>query len=180
MATYANNYTTTAYEAPGSILVKPTATTVTETVITQNAPAQVKKDHGAFGKILNMFAALTGVAMFLGAVLLVVGAALSLTNQSFYYRTIGILFVVGFGIWCISALFQFISSMGLFSKRTRNLYMGANLISSLCFALGSACLVLFAAFWLANTENLNYAGQILAIVRESLLKLTFRLELDCF
>jgi hypothetical protein len=165
----ATTYTTYSNDVPGSFYEKPV---VTETTITQTnmAPTTVVQ---SYGKVLNLLAALTGVALFVGAALMLVGAALAIADPFFHYTAIGVLFVVGFGVWCLASLLGLGSSGGLFKKELRNGYMAANLVSNLAFLAGSVCLVLFAAFWLTNNLNVRYAGEILGIIGSALVLLAF-------
>jgi hypothetical protein len=107
--------------------------------------------------------------MFCGAALILTGMALVLRDVNFYYTTIGGLFIAGFSLWFLAALFNWVPNFGGFSKRsgpgnTRSGYHIFNIFANALAWIGFAVLIAGSGCFLSSFGNPRYAGEILWII----------------
>jgi len=168
--------TTLPTTVPTKVLNGPGATTVTQTTVTQTAyaaPVQAKTQI-----LSQIMGALMGLSMFIGGVLLLVGAAISLTNFGYHYVASGVLWIIAFSFFTLASVFAFISGFDLGNKNSRTPYHFLNIIGSIAFFLGSILMIIGAALWLAGPGRFDTfnAGTILWIIGSSLILAYFLLR----
>jgi hypothetical protein len=166
--TVANNAapTTQVYTKP-----TPGETVITQTTVT-TAPAYTTTTANKGVSIFStIFGIIAGSLMWIGAVLVLVGAALAIRDITYYTVSIGILFIIGFSLWLLASLANWIPNFSGFGKNQANGYRSgyhiwnffANILAFLAFALfiaGAGC-------FLSSYGSPRYAGQILWIIAGS-------------
>ncbi|KAL0486637.1 6 TM domain-containing transmembrane protein [Acrasis kona] len=166
MSTANNTLPTTV---PTKVVNGPGATTVTQTTVTQTAYATpVAANRQILSQIMG---ALMGLSMFIGGVLLLVGAAISLADFGYHYVASGVLWIIAFSFFTLASIFALISGFDLGNKNARTPYHFLNIIGSIAFFFGSVLMIIGAALWLAGTDRFNTfsAGTILWIIGSSLI-----------
>jgi len=161
--------------APTKIVEAP-GTTVTQTTVTQTAYATpVESGVQVLSQIMG---ALMGLAMFIGGVLLLVGAAISLANFGFHYVASGVLWIIAFSFFTLASVFAFIGGFDLGNKTSRTPYYFLNILGSISFFLGSILMIIGAALWLAGPGRFDTfnAGTIIWIIGSSMILAYFLLR----
>ncbi|KAL0491391.1 6 TM domain-containing transmembrane protein [Acrasis kona] len=162
--------------APTKVLNGPGATTVTQTTVTQTAyAAPVEAKSQVLSQIMG---ALMGLSMFIGGVLLLVGAAISLADFGYHYVASGVLWIIAFSFFTLASVFSFIGGFDLGNKNSRTPYHFLNIIGSIAFFLGSILMIIGAALWLSGTDRFDTfnAGTIIWIIGSSLILAYFLLR----
>jgi hypothetical protein len=149
------NINAKVYDAPGAVSID-----------TIQPVTHVTEYETGSDKVTHAMHIVTGVAatmIFAGAGCVLAGSSLLLKDWSYYYNTIGILFLIGFSAWTLGSLFSFIGSFRS-NNNTADRYIWTNIFSSIMFFLAGVTLILGAAFWLTSNDDLRYTGRILWIV----------------
>jgi len=155
--------------APAKVIEAPGATTVTQTTVSQTAYATPVA--GKTQILSQIMGALMGLSMFIGGVLLLVGAAISLANFGFHYVASGVLWIIAFSFFTLASVFAFIGGFDLGNKTSRTPYHFLNIFGSIAFFLGSILMIIGAALWLAGPGRFDTfnAGTIIWIIGSSLI-----------
>ncbi|KAL0487100.1 hypothetical protein AKO1_001000 [Acrasis kona] len=171
-----NTTTSLPTTIPTKVLDGPGATTVTQTTITQTAyAAPVEAKSQVLSQIMG---ALMGLSMFIGGVLLLVGAAISLADFGYHYVASGVLWIIAFSFFTLASIFSFIGGFDLGNKNSRTPYHFLNIFGSIAFFLGSILMIIGAALWLAGSARFDTfnAGTIIWIIGSSLILTYFLLR----
>ncbi|KAL0486013.1 hypothetical protein AKO1_012276 [Acrasis kona] len=148
-----------------------------ETIIMERPLLATPFQRGALYYFLQVMATISGLLIASGGALLVVGSALAIHDAPYYYRTIGILYIVAFSLWAAASFFGFLSSLGVFSHKTRSSYHAFGMWSNVVFLIGSACLIVAASFWTARSDNgLVDAGFVIAIAGAAIVFVHFAIR----
>ncbi|KAL0487928.1 hypothetical protein AKO1_015194 [Acrasis kona] len=109
--------------------------------------------------ISQVMSAGMGLCMFLGGILLLSGAAITLSDFQYYYRAAGVLWIITFSFFTAGSVFGIVSSAALGLKNNRSSYQIINGIASILFAIGSIVMIVGSGLWpVGSFKYLSAAG----------------------
>ncbi|KAL0476461.1 SLC22A7 [Acrasis kona] len=144
------------YEAPGSIGAFPIATQFVQPVDTNK-----RQNFEAFSSTSSILAA---ISFWTGAALIIAACGLILRDSRYHYTAIGVLLIIGFSLWLLGSILNWLPTIGGFFRANRSGYHIFNFIACLLGMVSFSLFIAGSGCWLSRFGNVHTSGEIVWII----------------
>ncbi|KAL0481281.1 hypothetical protein AKO1_012785 [Acrasis kona] len=95
--------------------------------------------------------ATSGFLIFLGGVTLLVGSCISLNGD--FYITSGVLWIIGYSLFALAAIFGALTGLGLANKYSRSPLQLIHIFGNMIFFSGSIVMIVGTSLWFAGVQR---------------------------